>query len=132
MRALSQQGHGPGDKDVAGYKTKRSYESSSFLFCNTALLNLYGKPRITAHLPPCLRVLPHNRVREVHWIVASSCTGKFRIILRGLETILIHRVAKAAPCQIKQYCFMISSFLRLRAAIRCFHLLNRWFNRLVM
>ena len=31
MRALSQQGHGPGDKDVAGYK-KRKQEIASYFF----------------------------------------------------------------------------------------------------
>ena len=76
MRALSQQGHGPGDKDVAGYKTKRSYESSSFLFCNTALLNLYGKPCRTVQITS-VQEIANNPVYFPYTIVRQySQTGR--------------------------------------------------------
>ena len=48
MRALSQQGHGPGDKDVAGYK-KREPRFVVLFFCNRNSL-IYGKSRRTVQI----------------------------------------------------------------------------------
>ena len=48
MRALSQQGHGPGDKDVAGYNKKGSKKLLPFFVPST--VNLYGKARRTVQI----------------------------------------------------------------------------------
>ena len=88
MRALSQQGHGPGDKDVAGYK-KEEPQFVVLLFFVPSTVNLYGKPRRTVQISSvqeiannpvylCTRLSGNTRRQGERCAVIRGCYREIR------------------------------------------------------